>query len=101
MIPVNNQLLLKLVPARVKGKLMSREELIEMAEKHLPGTPVVLKMGAINYRIGAIHFIRVGRTEIYGDIRLELEGALELGPVRDDDGKVIGAKPERFVFKRE
>lgn len=100
MIPLDGQVLLKFVPIRVEGKLLSREELKTMAEKDIRGTPVVIKLGAVDFRIGRIHFVRVGRDQAVGDIRIELEGSLELGPVKNEEGEVIGAKPTKYVFKR-
>ena len=64
----------------------------DLEEVDLSGLPVVLRVGAINYNIGAIQGVRKGRDEFFGDVVLELEGTLEL----DEDGKAV-----RFVYRKE
>ena len=64
----------------------------DLEEADLSGLPVVLRVGAVNYNMGAIQQVWKGRDEFFGDVVLELEGTLEL----DEDGK-----PVRFVYRKE
>ena len=64
----------------------------DLEEIDLGGLPVVLRVGAVNYVIGAIQQVWKGRDEFFGDVVLELEGTLEL----DEDGKAV-----RFVYQKE
>ncbi len=64
----------------------------DLEEADLSGLPVVFRVGAINYNIGAVQRVRKGRDEFFGRVVLELEGTLEL----DEDGK-----PVRFVYRKE
>lgn len=80
------------IPAKAVGTLEGVE---------LTALPVVLRVGAVDYRIGMIHRARKGRVEIFGDLVLEIEGALEFEPVKDAEDKISGIKPVKFVYQRE
>lgn len=56
------------------------------------GLPAVLRRGAIDIKIGAIHQVRKGRDEMFGEVVLELTGTMEF----DEEGK-----PVKFVYRRE
>lgn len=60
--------------------------------------PVVLKCGAVNYEIGYISRVRVGREEIYGDLILRLTGSLKLENIRNEEDEIIGTKPVKYEF---
>lgn len=72
--------------------------MIEEARKH--SIPVVLRVGAIDYKMGSIDRIRPGRDEVFADVDLTLKGELELEPIYNDNKKVIGAKPTKYVYTR-
>jgi len=63
--------------------------------------PVILKCGAIDYEIGYISRVRVGREEIYGDLILNLNGSLKLESIHNEENKIIGTKPVRYEFVRQ
>ena len=67
----------------------------------LHGLPVVLRVGAVDYKLGMIHQVRKGRDEMFGDIILEIEGHLEFEPVQGEGGKITGVKPIKFVYLKE
>lgn len=72
-----------------------------VAETEMRGLPVVLRVGAIHYKLGIIHRVRKGRDEMFGDLILEIEGHLEFEPVKGEGGKITGIKPIRFVYEKE
>ena len=72
-----------------------------VAETVMTGLPVVLRVGAIHYKLGMIHRVRKGRDEMFGDLILEIEGHLEFEPVKDEDGEITEIKPIRFVYEKE
>lgn len=63
--------------------------------------PIVFRVGKVDYKIGLIPRIRVGREVAFGDAMLELKGELEFEAIKDEDGTAIGAKPSKFVYKKE
>lgn len=72
-----------------------------VAETVMVGLPVVLRVGAIHYKLGMIHRVRKGRDEMFGDLILEIEGHLEFEPVKDEDGAITEIKPIKFVYQKE
>lgn len=71
-----------------------------MIEARKYSIPVVLRVGAIDYPIGSINAIRVGRDEAFADVDLVLKGKLELEPIYNDAKKIIGVKPSKYVYTR-
>lgn len=63
--------------------------------------PVVLRVGAVDFKIGSIYKIRVGRDIAFGDALLELTGELEFKAITDDDGTLTGFEPSKYVYKKE
>jgi len=60
--------------------------------------PVVLRVGAVDYKLGSVHRVRRGREEVFGDLTLNIEGHLEYEVLRSEDGKVTGVKPTKVVY---
>lgn len=79
------------IPAKAVGTLEASE---------LSGLPVVLRVGAIDLKIGMIHRARKGRIEMFGDLVLELEASLKFEAVEDAEGKITGIKPIKFVYQK-
>lgn len=73
----------------------------EMKSSDFPFLPVVLKIDDVEHRIGFINEARLGRDDVFGDIRFELSGELEFEVVKDDKNKPSSIKPVKFVFQRE
>jgi hypothetical protein len=69
-------------------------------QNEFPWVPVVLRTGAVDHKLGFINAARIGRDQILGDIRFELEGELEIEIVRNEDDEPVSIKPLKFVFKR-
>jgi len=63
--------------------------------------PVVLKCGAVDYEIGYVSRVRMGREEIYGDMILKLTGSLKLESIRNEEDEIIGTKPAKYEFVRQ
>jgi len=63
--------------------------------------PVVLKCGAVDYEIGYVSRVRMGRDTIYGDMILKLTGSLKLELIHNEEDKVIGVKPVKYEFVRQ
>jgi len=63
--------------------------------------PVVLKCGAIDYEIGYVSRVRVGREEIYGDMILKLTGSLKLESIRNEEDEIIDIRPVEYEFVRQ
>lgn len=80
------------IPAKAVGTLEGTE---------LTALPVVIRVGAVDLRIGTIHRARKGRVEMFGDLVLEIEGVLEFEPVKDVGGKISSIKPVKFVYQKE
>ena len=62
--------------------------------------PVVLKVGAVSFKIGSVIRVRRGREEIFGDLTLDIEGTLECEVIRAENGTITGVKPKRLVYRR-
>ena len=63
--------------------------------------PVVLRVGAVDYKIGDMIRVRRGRGSIFGDLTLNIIEHLELDVDRSESGEVTGVKPKKFVYVRE
>jgi len=63
--------------------------------------PVVLKCGAVNYEIGYVSRVRMGREEVYGDLILKLTGSLKLESIRNEENEIIGTRPVQYEFVRQ
>ena len=72
---------------------LERPEAKKLEEVEISGLPVVFRRGAVDISIGAISHVRKGRDEMFGEVVLELEGAMEFDP---DTGK-----PVKFVYQKE
>lgn len=97
----DNISLITFEPREVDGFKLSAIEMKNlMKEARDQGLPVVLRVGAIDYKIGSINTIRVGRDEAFGDADITLKGELELEPIYDDEKKVIDVKPGKYVYTR-
>ena len=70
----------------------------DINQDDLRDLPVVLKCGAVNYEIGCISRVRVGREEIYGDLILALTGSLKFENIRNEENEIIGTKPVKYEF---
>lgn len=79
----------------ISAKMMKRA--FDDKELHVP---VVLRVGAVDYKLGSVHRVRRGREEIFGDLSLNMEGVLEYELLRNEGGKVIGVKPKKVVYRR-
>jgi len=66
-----------------------------------PMLPVVLKVGAVHHRLGFVNEVRIGREEVFGDLRFELTGRLEFEVIQNEKGEPTSIKPTRYVFERE
>lgn len=86
-------------PRDVDGFELSTTEVKELVrEASTRAIPVFFQRGAIQYKIGAIRMIRIGRDEAFADIWLSLKGELIFEPILDDEENVIGAKPSKYVY---
>ena len=101
----NNELLLSFKPRdgdmpsiTVDGKPLLIKD---FSQDDFRDLPVVLKCGAINYEIGYVSRVRIGREEIYGDLILKLTGSLKLENVLNEENEIIGTKPLKYEFVRQ
>lgn len=102
MIEQLNIRLLQFRDHKVNGVVIPAKAVGTLEGSELSGLPVVIRVGAVDYRIGMIHRARKGRLEMFGDLALEIEGFLEIEPVKDaEDNKIIGVKPVKFVYQKE
>lgn len=63
--------------------------------------PVVIRVGAVDYKIGAMIRVRRGREEIFGDLTLDIVGSLEWEVIRSESGEIIEVKPKKWVYVKE
>ncbi len=97
MVLEKNELLLDL---RTVEFPKAYEILKKLTPEDLNETPVVLRRGAIDIKIGVIHKTRIGKDTIYGEALLRLEGHLEFEQVLDEAGKnVIGVEIKKYVYQ--
>lgn len=101
-IQLDGVLLLSLDSTHVDGVHISRQDLKQLTPEDFRDVPVFIKRGAVNHNVGKIiGLARIGRDRIYGDIILNLGGSIELKLLYDEDGKVIGVEPSRFVYVKK
>ena len=86
---------------KVNGVVIPAKAVETLEASELSGLPVVIRVGAVDQRIGTIHRARKGRVEMFGDLVLAIEGFLEFEAVEDAEGKVSGIKPVKFVYQKE
>ncbi len=97
----NNVPLVTFKSHTIDGYELSADSMKTLIREASTGSlPVVFRVGAIDYRIGTISTIRIGRDEAFADIRLSLKGEFEFKPIYDDEKKVIGVKASKFVYKK-
>ena len=101
----NNELLLSFKPKdggmpsiTVDGRPLLIKDL---NQEDLRDLPVVLKCGAINYEIGYVSSVRMGREEIYGDLILKLTGSLKFENILNEENEIIGTRPLKYEFVRQ
>jgi len=70
----------------------------QLTPSDINDTPVVLRRGAINYTLGKIGKVMIGKDKIHGEVELFLKGHLEFEPVLDERGKVTSIKIKKFVY---
>ena len=99
----NNELLLSFKPGFVRSVIVdgSPISIKDLNPDDFQYLPVVLKCGAVNYEIGHVSRVRMGREEIYGDLTLKLTGSLKLESVRNEEDKIIGIRPVEYQFVRQ
>ena len=99
----NNELLLSFRPGVVRSVIVdgSPISIKDLKPDDFRDLPVVLKCGAINYEIGYISRVRMGRDTIYGDMILKLTGSLKLESIRNEEDKIIGVRPVEYGFVRQ
>lgn len=85
---------------KVNGVVIPAKAVETLEASELSGLPVVIRVGAVDQKIGMIHRARKGRLEMFGDLVLELEASLEFEAVEDAEGKVSGIKPVKFVYQK-
>ncbi len=97
----DNLSLITFEPRTVDGFKLSAIEIKNlMNEAREQSLPVVFRVGAVDYRIGSINTIRIGRDEAFGDADITLKGKLELEPIYDDEENIIDVKPGKYVYTR-
>lgn len=101
MIEQLNVRLVQFKDHKVKGGVIPAKAVETLEASELSGLPVVLRVGAVDFRLGMIHRARKGRVEMFGDLVLEIEGSLEFEPIEDAEGKITGVKPVKFVYLKE
>ncbi len=99
MLEVINFSLVQFKDREIEEEKISAKMMKAIDDKEL-FIPVVLRVGAIDYKLGEVHRVRRGREEIFGDLALNIEGHLEYKILRADNGKVIGVKPKKVVYLR-
>lgn len=98
----NNELLLSFKPkdGGMPSITVDRTPILikDLNQDDFRDLPVVLKCGAVNYEIGYISRVRMGREDIYGDLILKLSGSLKLENVLNEEDKIIGTRPVKYEF---
>jgi len=84
---------LKNLPSSIPFELVK-----QLTPDDINGTLVVLRRGAIDYTLGKIDKVRIGKDKILGEAQIHLKGHLELEPDLDENGKTIGIKFKKFVY---
>lgn len=84
---------LKKLPASIPFEIFK-----QLTSSDMSDIPVVLRRGAINYTLGKIDKVMIGKDKIHGEIEIFLKGHLEFEPVLDEKKKVVGIKFKRFVY---
>ena len=70
----------------------------QLTSEDLHETPVVLRRGAVDIKLGRIGRVRIGKDTIWGEAELGLTGHLEFEPEFDERQKIIGVKIKKFVY---
>ena len=92
MIELKNIELLKLEDVEIEGVSASKTELSTLK---IGSLPVLLRVGAVRYRIGDVNKFYMGAHAITGDLTIALKGKLEL-VVKNNK-----IRPEAYVFELE
>ena len=98
-LEVINFSLVRFKDQEIDGEEISMRMMKALDDKELH-VPVVLRVGAVDFKLGSVHRVRRGREQIFGDLSLNIEGILEYEVLRSEDGKVIGVKPKKVVYRR-
>ncbi len=98
-LEVTNFSLVQFKDQRIEDEKIPLKMMKTIDDKELY-VPVVLRIGAIDYRLGSVQRVRRGREEIFGDLSLEMTASLEYELLRSEKGKVIGIKPKKVVYQR-
>ncbi len=101
MIELGNVPIITIKDYKVKGGTVPAKAVKNVPGSEFAALPVVIKLGAVNMKIGMVHRVRIGRNQIFGDLVLSIDGELEFEPVVDGDGNITSIKPIRYVYKRE
>lgn len=70
----------------------------KLTSEDLNDTPIVLRRGAVDIKLGRIGRVRIGKDKIWGEAELDLTGHLEFEPEFDERQKIIGVKIKKFVY---
>jgi len=101
-LKLDSVLLLSLDSTHVDDVPVSRQDLKQLTPEDFRDIPVFIKRGAVSHKVGKIiGLARIGRDRVYGDIVLNLSGSIELKLLYDEDGKVVGVEPSRFVYVKK
>jgi len=74
------------------------EILKQLTSEDLHDTPIVLRRGAVDIKLGTIGKVRIGKDKIWGEAEIALTGHLEFEPELDERQKIIGVKIKKFVY---
>lgn len=99
-LEVINFSLVQFKDQEIDGEEISAKMMKAIEDKALH-VPVVLRVGAVDYKLGSVHRVRRGREQILGDLAVNMEGHLEFEVIRNESGKVTGVKPKKLVYLKE
>ncbi|KKM62135.1 hypothetical protein LCGC14_1524820 [marine sediment metagenome] len=93
-----DELLLDLLDLKNMETEIPFEIFKKLTSEDLNDTPIVLRRGAVDIKLGSIGRVRIGKDKIWGEAKLELTGHLEFEPELDERQKIIGVKIKKFVY---